>query len=276
VFPQPLYSLPLLTTPRSRKSPLSRLAPQRRSDRPVGHALSPVGRNKQLPPGCIKSSDPSPCWRPRSARFFPPSVEVVGQNVQPLAIAKRMQVAGRRRRPNRSSAPGAKIRSSPSTPAGYLHTFRDGERLDILAYNFSNTENSGLHRGRQHGDGSRRLDATRAAIAYSARPDLVHGQQAYQIAFAGEAVTEDFYGSVVSLTVEESTAAAGTLDLRLATPTWQRWVLGAVDDSRLDLFTAISVKAGFTGGQGLAGALGGAHRWQRWIGARVRRFTLPR
>ena len=29
-----------------------------------------------------------------------------------------------------------KIRFIPSNPAGYLHTFKSGERLDILAYNF--------------------------------------------------------------------------------------------------------------------------------------------
>jgi nucleoid-associated protein YgaU len=29
-----------------------------------------------------------------------------------------------------------KIRFIPATPAGYLHTFRAGERLDILAYQF--------------------------------------------------------------------------------------------------------------------------------------------
>jgi nucleoid-associated protein YgaU len=28
------------------------------------------------------------------------------------------------------------IRLIPDTPAGYLHTFKAGERLDILAYNF--------------------------------------------------------------------------------------------------------------------------------------------
>jgi nucleoid-associated protein YgaU len=29
-----------------------------------------------------------------------------------------------------------KIRPIPPTPAGYLHTFKAGERLDTLAYNF--------------------------------------------------------------------------------------------------------------------------------------------
>lgn len=29
-----------------------------------------------------------------------------------------------------------KIRFIPPTPAGYLHTFKSGERLDLLAYNF--------------------------------------------------------------------------------------------------------------------------------------------
>jgi len=75
--------------------------------------------------------------------------------------------------------------------------------------------------------------------------------QAYQIAFAGEAVTEEFYGSVVSLTVEESTAGAGTLELRLATQRDGNGAWTLLDDSRLDPFTAVSVKAGFTGNDGL-------------------------
>ncbi len=29
-----------------------------------------------------------------------------------------------------------KIRFIPTTPAGYLHTFKQGERLDTLAFNF--------------------------------------------------------------------------------------------------------------------------------------------
>lgn len=29
-----------------------------------------------------------------------------------------------------------KIRIIPPTPAGYLHTFKSGERLDLLAFNF--------------------------------------------------------------------------------------------------------------------------------------------
>src|SRR5258708_5968571 len=75
--------------------------------------------------------------------------------------------------------------------------------------------------------------------------------QAYQIAFAGEAVTEEFYGIVTSLTVEESTASAGTLELRLATQRDANGAWALLDDSRLNLFTAVSVKAGFSGNDGL-------------------------
>ncbi len=81
--------------------------------------------------------------------------------------------------------------------------------------------------------------------------------QAYQIAFAGEAASQDFYGSVVSLTVEENTSAASTLDMRLATRRKDDGSWELLDDPRFELFTKISVKAGFSGGQGLAGALGG-------------------
>jgi nucleoid-associated protein YgaU len=38
--------------------------------------------------------------------------------------------------PKGQPVPVLRIRFIPSTPAGYLHTFRDGERLDTLAYNF--------------------------------------------------------------------------------------------------------------------------------------------
>lgn len=80
--------------------------------------------------------------------------------------------------------------------------------------------------------------------------------QAYQIAFEGEAVDEAFYAGVVSLTVEENTAAASTLEMRLATRLKDDGSWELLDDPRFELFTRISVKVGFSGGQGLAGALG--------------------
>ncbi len=38
--------------------------------------------------------------------------------------------------PNGQVVNALAIRFIPPTPAGYLHTFTSGERLDILAYNF--------------------------------------------------------------------------------------------------------------------------------------------
>ena len=79
----------------------------------------------------------------------------------------------------------------------------------------------------------------------------------YQIAFDGSAVEADFYGDIVSLTVDENGAVATTLRLQLATrlkddASWSR-----LDDERLAPFTRISVKIGFSGGGGLAGAVSG-------------------
>src|SRR5262245_27386526 len=81
--------------------------------------------------------------------------------------------------------------------------------------------------------------------------------KAYQIAFDGEAVDEDFYGDVEALTVEENTAAAGLLTLRLRLTLRDDGSWNYLDDDRLALFRRVGVRVGFTGGAGLAGALGG-------------------
>src|SRR5262245_52078485 len=81
--------------------------------------------------------------------------------------------------------------------------------------------------------------------------------KAYQIAFAGDAVEDDFYGDVVELTVEESTAAASVLRLRLTLRLQDDGTWTYLEDDRFAPFTQVSVKVGFTGGAGLAGALGG-------------------
>src|SRR5262249_32294290 len=66
------------------------------------------------------------------------------------------------------------------------------------------------HRRRQRRGGPRRPPGARAAAPHPARPDdLSMADKAYQIAFDDEAVDEDFYGDVESLTVEENTATAG-------------------------------------------------------------------
>jgi phage protein D len=80
---------------------------------------------------------------------------------------------------------------------------------------------------------------------------------AYQVTLNGSAVDNEFYADVVSLTVEENTASGNTFRLQLATTlqddgSWKY----LDDDDRLALFTKVSIKIGFTGGGGLAGALG--------------------
>jgi phage protein D len=81
--------------------------------------------------------------------------------------------------------------------------------------------------------------------------------KAYQITLGDEAVAEDFYGDVVSLEVEESTDLPGTLRLRLRLSLGEDGEWDYLADDRLAPFQAVKVAVGFTGGQGLAGALGG-------------------
>lgn len=81
--------------------------------------------------------------------------------------------------------------------------------------------------------------------------------KAYQIAFDGTAVDEDFYGDVVSLTVEQNTATASTFRLQLACRHQDNGSWTYLEDDRPALFAKVKVKVGFAGGGGLAGALGG-------------------
>lgn len=83
-------------------------------------------------------------------------------------------------------------------------------------------------------------------------------EKAYEIAFNDEAVDEDFYGDVESLTVEENSTMASTMRMRLAITLDDNGVWDYLDDSRLEVFTKVSVRVGFTGGAGLAGALSSA------------------
>ena len=83
-------------------------------------------------------------------------------------------------------------------------------------------------------------------------------EKAYEIAFNDEPVDEDFYGDVESLTVEENLTIANTMRMRLAITLDDNGVWSRLDDARFDLFTKVSVRIGFTGGGGLAGALSGA------------------
>lgn len=81
-------------------------------------------------------------------------------------------------------------------------------------------------------------------------------QKAVQIAFDGTPVDQDFYTDIVSLRVEENTAIANSFRLQLATKLADDGSWNYLDDDRLALFTKVSIKLGFTGGGGLAGALG--------------------
>src|ERR1700676_2334796 len=80
--------------------------------------------------------------------------------------------------------------------------------------------------------------------------------KAYQIAFNGTAVDNDFYGDVVVLTVEESTAAPGAFHLQLTSRMQDDGSWGYLDDDRLALYNKVTIKVGFTGGGGLLGAIG--------------------
>src|SRR5215470_3205712 len=80
--------------------------------------------------------------------------------------------------------------------------------------------------------------------------------KAYQIEFLGTAVDEDFYGDVVSLTVEESTATASTFHLRIALRLQDDGSWTYLDDDRLAVFNPATIKVGFTDGGGIAAAVG--------------------
>jgi len=82
--------------------------------------------------------------------------------------------------------------------------------------------------------------------------------KAYQIFFGDEAVEQEFYGEVDSLTVEENSDMASTLHLRLALTKREDGSWEPLDDERLAPYKKISAKIGFQSGEGLAGALGAA------------------
>jgi phage protein D len=79
--------------------------------------------------------------------------------------------------------------------------------------------------------------------------------KAYQIAF-GDDLNDDFYDDVVSLTVDESTTEATTFHLRLATSPADDGSWAYLEDARFALFAPVSIQIGYSGGGGVAGALG--------------------
>ncbi len=81
--------------------------------------------------------------------------------------------------------------------------------------------------------------------------------KAYQIFFGGEAVDNDFYGDVVSLTVEESVSAPGIFTLQMISRMQEDGSWGYLEDDRFALYNKVAIKVGFTGGGGLLGTIGG-------------------
>ena len=65
-------------------------------------------------------------------------------------------------------------------------------------------------------------------------------QKAFQIAFDGTPVDQDFYGDIVSLQVEENTSIANTFRLQLATKLADDGSWNYLDDDRLALFTKVA------------------------------------
>ena len=80
--------------------------------------------------------------------------------------------------------------------------------------------------------------------------------KAYQVTLGGDAVDETFYDDVTSLTVDESTTDATSFHLRLATSRQDDGSWPYLDDARFGLFRPVSIQIGFTGGGGVADALG--------------------
>ena len=80
--------------------------------------------------------------------------------------------------------------------------------------------------------------------------------KAYQIAFNGTAADDSFYGDVVSLSVEESAIKSGTFRLQLTSRLQDDGSWGYLDDPRLAVFNQVTIRIGFSGGGGLAAAVG--------------------
>src|SRR5262245_15785694 len=82
--------------------------------------------------------------------------------------------------------------------------------------------------------------------------------KAYEITLGGDTVDDRFYDDVASLTVDESTTEATSFHLRLATSLQDDGTWAHLDVAGLALFTRVAIRIGFTGGGGVAGALGDA------------------
>jgi phage protein D len=82
--------------------------------------------------------------------------------------------------------------------------------------------------------------------------------KAYEVSFNDEAVETSFYNDVVSLAVDENVSMASTAQLRLNVRKGDDGTWTWLEDDRFGLFKKFSVRIGFMGGGGLAGALSGA------------------
>ena len=81
--------------------------------------------------------------------------------------------------------------------------------------------------------------------------------QSFQIEIGGDAVEDDFYGAILSLTVAENTATASSLNMRLQIDLLDDGSWSYLEDERIVLFRKIKVSIGFSSGKGIAGALSG-------------------
>ena len=80
----------------------------------------------------------------------------------------------------------------------------------------------------------------------------------FKIAFGGNDASDDFYGDVVSLSIEEAVGMATMLRLQLVSSLQGDGTWSHIQDDQLALYTNVTAEIGFSGGQGLAGALGSA------------------
>jgi phage protein D len=83
-------------------------------------------------------------------------------------------------------------------------------------------------------------------------------QKSYQLAFGGTAAPDSFYGDVVSLSIQEDINMATSMTLQLVTTLQNDGTWSHLDDGQFSLFTHVTAKVGFSGSEGLAGALGAA------------------
>jgi phage protein D len=82
------------------------------------------------------------------------------------------------------------------------------------------------------------------------------GDKAFQVFFGGQAVDDSFYGDLNTLTVEENTSTASTFHMQILTRLQDDGSWLYLTEDWLTPFTQTSIKIGFTGGGGLAAALG--------------------